>query len=223
MSTVETYSNLWNDVSRGYPPFMKLMTDIPLDFDELTLSQQTTMSEETSKKRIWLLPPPTREVGPIHLQAPEGPCIPRISPSINTSSTGGLGTPRHRRWGPDGKPRIERVDFAKKQTKRDNSLGATVSDIGAMVISKMHEINTSEVTDGQDISMDQMECLNESRVKNPELTLEPSSNAQILQNPDWPNSDTNNTEETYSAYVSGVFVGEFAFYPLTSAIFVVAG
>jgi len=111
----------------------------------------------------------------------------------------------------------------KKQTKRDNSLGATVSDIGAMVISKMHEINTSEVIDGQDISMDQMECLNKSRVKNPELTLEPSFNAQILQNPDWPNSNTNNTEETYSAYISGVFDGEFTFNPLTSAIFVVAG
>jgi len=38
MSTVETYSNLWNDVSCGYPPFMKLMTNIPPDFDELTLS-----------------------------------------------------------------------------------------------------------------------------------------------------------------------------------------
>ena len=195
------------------------MTDIPPDIDELTSSQQTTMSEESGKKRIRLLPPPTREVGPIRLQAPEGPHIPRISPSINTSSTGGLGTPRHGRRGPDGKQRIERADFAKKKTKS----GGRVSDTGAMVVSTMNEIDTSEVTNRHDISMDQMECTNEPSVENPELTLEHSPNAQILQNPNWPNPDTHDTEETYSVYVSGVFDDEFAFYPLTSTIFVVAG
>ena len=199
------------------------MTDIPLDFDELTLSQQTTMSEESGKKRIRLLPPPTREVGPIRLQAPEGPHIPRISPSINTSSTGGLGTPRHGRRGPDSKQRIERVDFARKKTKGDNSLGGRVSDIGAMVVAPMNEINAPEVTNRHDINMDQMEFVNESSVENPELTLEHSPNAQILQNLNWPNPDTHDTEETYSAYVSGVFDDEFALYPLTSTIFVVAG
>lgn len=181
------------------------------------------MSEESGKKRIRLLPPPTCEVGPIRLQAPEGPHISRISPSINTLSTGGLGTPRHGRRGPDGKQRIERADFAKKKTKGDDFLGGRVSDIGAIVISTMNEIHTSEVADRHDISMDRMECVNESSIENPELTLEHSPNAQTLQNPNWPNPDTHNTEESYSAYVSGVFDDEFAFYPLTSTIFVVAG
>ena len=77
------------------------------------------MSEESGKKRIRLLLPPTREVGPIHLQAPEGPHISRISPSINTLSTRGLGTPRHGRQGPDGKQRIDQADFTKKKKPRE--------------------------------------------------------------------------------------------------------